>query len=65
MNTKASTVTSIRSGNQATTTHVSPLSAQDRTRHLTFILALSAISLALAWGLYESVQLLAGVIPKF
>jgi hypothetical protein len=65
MNTKIATVTSIRSGNQATKTQASPISRQDRTSHLTFILALSAISLALAWGLYESVQLLTGVIPKF
>jgi hypothetical protein len=64
MNTKVSAITSSRSGNQATTT-ASRISRHDRTGHLTFVLALSAISLALAWGLYESVQLLTGVIPKF
>jgi hypothetical protein len=65
MNTNLSTVNSIRSGDRAIPLQESFIPHHDRTRHLTFILALVAISLAQAWGLYESVQLLTGVIPKF
>jgi hypothetical protein len=66
MITEINTSTSTRSGNRATTTHSSSLSRRNRTGHLTLILSLAVIMLAMAWGLYESVQVLTtGVIPRY
>lgn len=62
---KISTSPSYRSGNEATRTQSSSVSRQKNTGHLTIMLAWGLVALALAWGLYESVQLLTGVIPTF
>jgi hypothetical protein len=57
--------TSPRSGNQATAKQSLSKPTRVATGHLTFILTLASVAVALAWGLYESVQLLTGVVPKF
>jgi hypothetical protein len=57
--------TSYRSGNEATKAPSSSVTRQNRTGHLTVMLAWGLVALALGWGLYESVQLLTGAIPKF
>jgi hypothetical protein len=65
MITKISASTSTRSGNQTTGRQASSVSRSNKTGHLTVFVAWGLIVLALVWGLYESVQLLNSVIPKF
>jgi len=38
---------------------------QKRTPHYTLVVACSLIVLAFGWGIYESVMLYTGVIPKY
>ena len=65
MNTKVSTLTSVRSGNQAIQADAYTTSRTNRTGYLTLFVGWGLVALAMAWGLYESVQFLTGVIPKF
>jgi hypothetical protein len=54
-----------RQGDRATITK-SSVSRQDAPSYVTLVLAMAVIVLALAWGLYESIQVLTtGVIPRF
>jgi hypothetical protein len=57
--------TSDRAVDTATREQLGSISEQGNTGHFTLVLALALVVLALAWGLYESVMLLTGVIPKF
>jgi hypothetical protein len=65
MVTKTGTVVSIRTGNEAIAKQLSSVSRRNSKGHFTAALAWGLVGLAFAWGLYESVQLLTGVIPKF
>jgi len=65
MTTKTKTVVFIRTGNDAAATQTSTVSRRNRTGRLRLALPWALVVLALAWGLYESVMLLTGVIPKY
>jgi hypothetical protein len=65
MMTKLSTPRSAMPGNMATRDRATFISRRPNTGHSTLILAWGLVALALAWGFYESLQLLTRVIPRF
>jgi len=65
MMTKLNTSTAVKSTKSATIYQLPSRPRPTTKGHFTLILPWALVLLALAWGTYESVQLLTGVIPKF
>jgi hypothetical protein len=62
---KSSAASSDGLGNRATATQASSRAEGSRAGYITVFAAWGLVLLAVGWGLYESVELLTGVMPKF
>jgi hypothetical protein len=62
---KMKSATSNLSANPATADQLSSAPRRNVAPHFTVAILGGLVLLALAWGLYESIQFLTGVIPKF